>query len=168
MTTPGANGTPPAGLSCTKLPVTALVSTIPCECRRLRPDARLPWRGKPTDAGYDIASVVDLTILPGETATVSTGLELSVPEGYYWTMEGRSSLNKAKVFVVRPIIDATYTGEAEVILCNEGIEPYHIERGDRIAQILLHAVLNMEFMEVPQFSPAYSKRGRAGWGSSGR
>jgi dUTP pyrophosphatase len=85
-------------------------------------------------------------------------------------MEGRSSLNKERVFVVRPIIDATYTGEAEVILRHEGERPYEINVGDRIAQIVLHSVLDIEFRDVSSssFSPEYSKRGKAGWGSSGK
>lgn len=141
---------------------------IPCEVRLIHTDARLPKRGKPTDAGYDIFSVAKVVIEPGETVTVPTGIELSVPEGFYYTMEGRSSLNRAKVFVVRPIIDATYTGEAQVILRNDGNRTYTVEVGDRPAQIILHSVLDMNFTTVKEFSPEYNKRGKAGWGSSGR
>ena len=141
---------------------------IPCEIRLVHPDARMPRRGKPSDAGYDIFSVATVIIKPGETAAVPTGIELSVPEGLYYTMEGRSSLNRNKIFVVRPIIDATYTGEAEVLLRNEGDKSYTIESGDRPAQIILHSVLDMDFTTVEEFSPQYNKRGKAGWGSSGR
>lgn len=145
--------------------------TIRMECKLVHGNARLPKRGKPTDAGYDISSVEELTIAPGATAKVETGIELSAPAGYYWTMEGRSSLNEARVFVVRPIMDATFCGPAFVYLRNEGLSDYKIEVGDRIAQILLHRVLSMEIRQLApdeEFSPEYNQRGRSGFGSTGR
>lgn len=142
--------------------------TIPCEIRLIHPDAAIPRRGEPTDVGYDVQSVEAAHIRPGETVQIRTGIELSVPEGWYWTIEGRSRLNKRRVFVVRPIMDATYTGEAEVYLRNDGHGPYEVEVGDRVAQIVIGKVYDIGFNVVEKFSPEYSKRGNRGYGSTGR
>lgn len=128
----------------------------------------LPTRGRRTDVGYDVKSIHDLTIHPGDTAFIHTGIELSVPRGWYWTIEGRSSLNKAKVFVVRPIVDATYTGEVMVVLSNQSDEIFVISKGDRVAQIILHRAFDIQFKHVDEFSSKYNERGRNGWGSTGR
>jgi dUTP pyrophosphatase len=142
---------------------------IPLEVVLEHPDAKLPFRKRPTDAGYDIYSVEEKTLIPGRATVVCTGIHISAPAGFYYTIEGRSSLWRfERVFPNRGIIDATYTGEVVVSLVNVGEKPYHVKVGDRIAQIILHRQYDAEFRVVTEFSPAYNQRGNDGFGSSGK
>ncbi len=138
------------------------------EFKILEPGGKLPTRAKPTDAGSDLTSIENKTLLPGKLTAVDTGIALSAPDGYYITIEGRSSLFQRQVFPVRAIIDATYTGKFIVIFANFGEEPVEIKAGDRIAQLIVHKYVPFDVKIVEEFSPEYSKRGTAGFGSSGR
>jgi len=138
------------------------------EIQFVHPLAMEPFRDKETDAGYDIYTVENVLLSPNDTCRVSTGICISAPPGYYYTIEGRSSMNKAKIFVVhRPIIDSTFCDELYVWLRNDGCEPYQIKEGDRIAQILIHEQYDAKFVNVDKFSPEYNQRGRKGFGSTG-
>jgi deoxyuridine 5'-triphosphate nucleotidohydrolase len=142
---------------------------IRLEYRVIHPDAKIPFRSRGTDAGYDLFSVDSAIIQPsGGTASVRTGLCISAPPGYYYTIDGRSSLWSKGVFPCRGIIDASYTGPISVYLVNNGSDPYKIEKGDRVAQMILHRIQPVEFDEVEEFSPEYSLRGVNSFGSSGR
>lgn len=131
-------------------------------------DAAIPRRGRATDAGYDIMSVEDITIKPNIMTNVHTGIIVCAPPGYYFTIEGRSSLWMKGVMPFRGIIDATYQGQLMVAMTNGSDSPYVIHKGDRIAQIILHRVLNIDFNEVNEFTPVEEGRGKAGFGSSGK
>lgn len=136
--------------------------------RIIHPDAKPPERKRITDAGYDLSSISEVEILPGKMAKISTGLQISAPDGYYYTMESRSGMLNKGLVVSRGIIDATYTGEIFVLLHNHGTEPYKVNVGDRITQILPHKIIHTEFEQVDEFSLKYNIRGEAGWGSSGK
>ncbi len=99
---------------------------------------------------------------------VSTGICISCPEGYYFTIEGRSGLYSKGIFPTRGIIDAGYTGEIKIGLYNTNKVDYNIEKNDRIAQMTLHKAYNIDFTNVNEFSPDYKTRGDAGFGSSGK
>ena len=143
--------------------------SVPLEVILKHRYAKLPFRKRDTDAGYDIYSVEDKTLAPGRATIVCTGIHIAAPTGFYYTIEGRSSLWRDKrVFPNRGIIDATYTGEVVVSLVNVGEGPYQVSVGDRIAQILLHKQYHAEFIIVEEFSPHYNQRGNDGFGSSGK
>lgn len=137
------------------------------EYKKLHQDAQLPKRANPDDAASDVYSIEDVVISPGETASVNTGLVFVVPSGFYVTINGRSSMNKRGLIPFRGIIDAGYNGPLIVNLTNSGVSPYLIKKGDRIAQITLHHVIDYEAFEVEEFSDKYSMRGTKGFGSSG-
>lgn len=132
------------------------------------PAAKVPSRKRASDAGFDLSSVEDIVISPGNIVSIDTGIKVAVPQGWYYTIEGRSSLFKAGIFPCRGIIDAGYTGNVIVSLCNHSKKPYHITAGDRIAQMIFHKQYNVSFIEVDEFSDEYSMRGEAGFGSSGK
>jgi len=134
----------------------------------LRPDARLPTRNRETDACYDLYSPDSIWIAPGKVKLIHTGLALAAPPGWYYTLEGRSSLFLRGIFPMRGIIDSCYTGEVVVGLFNSSDEWFRIEPGDRIAHLAIHQAHFMETEEVEEFAPEYSVRGTAGWGSSGK
>jgi dUTP pyrophosphatase len=132
------------------------------------PQARLPSRSRDTDAGYDIYSIEEVIVHSKCTAIVHTGIRLSAPPGYYYTIEGRSSLGFQNIVPNRGIIDSTYCGEVLVRLVNFTDRPYKVEPGHRIAQIILHRQYDADFVEVQEFSPEYNQRGENGFGSTGK
>lgn len=138
------------------------------ECKLIHPLARYPYRKRTTDAGHDISSIEDIVIPRLGMANVRTGIIVAAPEGYYYTVEGRSSLWTKNIMPYRGIIDATYTGELRVAMMNSSEVDYHVKAGDRIAQIILHEVNDFDLAPVEDFSPEYSQRGTDGFGSSGK
>jgi dUTP pyrophosphatase len=131
-------------------------------------EAIIPWRVRYTDAGYDVHSLIDINIAPGDVVDIDTGMSVVAPEGYYFTVEGRSSMYKSGVVPFRGIIDSGYTGPMIVSLMNVGKKGYHISRGDRIAQLVLHELIQADFVQVDKISDTYNIRGNQGFGSSGR
>lgn len=132
------------------------------------PDARPPSQSRSSDAGHDLYSLDDIDIYPGDVVSIDTGMAVVAPEGYYFTVEGRSSLYKAGVVPFRGIIDGCYTGPMVVSLMNVGKEKYCILKGDRIAQLVLHRIIPLDLHFVDEISVEYNIRGTAGFGSSGR
>jgi dUTP pyrophosphatase len=144
------------------------VERIPrIEVMKRNPEAIIPHRSRASDAGYDIHSLDDVTISPGDIVNIDPGLAVVAPCGYYITIEGRSSLYKVGVVPFRGIIDGGYTGTMMVTLMNVSTTAYHISKGDRIAQMVLHKLISADFIEVKEVSPEYNIRGTAGFGSSG-
>lgn len=142
--------------------------TVNMEVKLEHEKAKLPFRKRETDAGYDIYSVEQLTLPPNRATIVRTGIHIAAPPGFYYTIEGRSSLWMKGIFPNRGIIDATYTGEVVVSLVNVNEGPFSIDVGDRIAQIILHRQYDADFKVVKEFSPCYDERGTDGFGSSGK
>jgi len=136
--------------------------------RLIHKDAKAPYRKRSGDAGYDLSSVDTVEIQPGESASISTGLQISAEHGFYYTMESRSGLLKRGIVVNRAIIDSGYTGEIFVLLHNHGKESYKINVGDRITQIIPYRIEMVEFNQVNEFSDDHNSRGEDGWGSSGK
>jgi len=146
-----------------------LGSVVDFEVRLIHPSAKVPTRAKKTDAGYDIYSVQDIVIMPLTYQEVDTGMQLSCPHGWYYTIDGRSSMHRAGIVASRGIIDATYTGTIFIQLYNKNpLAPYSVKTGDRIAQLTVHRVIDAEFKVVEQFSESYDIRGTSGFGSTGK
>lgn len=143
--------------------------------KRLHPetDSDLPLPGYMTEnaAGMDIAAaVIDPTTLPpGEIAVIPTGWAVALPSGFEAQIRPRSGLAvKHGVTVVNApgTIDADYRGEIKVALINLGRQPYTIERGDRIAQMVVTRVDQLPVEEVDQLNE--TRRGSGGFGHTGR
>jgi dUTP pyrophosphatase len=133
-------------------------------------DLPLPRRATPGAAGLDLCAALerDLELLPGERALVPTGVRLAVPPGFEAQVRPRSGLawHHGVVLPNAPgTIDSDYRGEVKVVLLNAGREPFRVRRGDRIAQLVVAPVARVEWSEVAALPP--SRRGAAGWGSSG-
>lgn len=138
--------------------------------RRLRPDAVLPTRAHPGDAGLDLRAVEGVTLQPGERASVPTGLSVQLPEGHAGLVLPRSGLaaRHGVALVNAPgLVDAGYRGELEILLLNtDRAQPVTIAPGDRVAQLVVVAVANPEPVEADELET--SARGAGGFGSSGR
>ena len=150
--------------------VTAL-DTGTLAVRLLHPDAKLPARGRPHDAGYDLASVEALTLAPGERRLVGTGIALAIPAGIAGLITPRSGLaiNQGVHPLNAPgLIDPNYRGEVKVPLHNAGDGHHEIAVGDRIAQLLLVPFWSPALDVVAELPASPDDRGEAGFGSSGR
>ena len=135
---------------------------------RTDPAAQLPAYAHPGDAGMDGRSVVDLTIAPGERALVRTGLVLMLPPNAEAQVRPRSGLalkHGVTVLNTPGTIDSGYRGEVGVILINLGAEPFKVEKGMKIAQLVIAPVTQAEIVEVSEIDS--TNRGAGGFGSTG-
>ena len=131
----------------------------------------LPARESRSAAGADLRAAVTepLTIPPGGTAMVPTGLKLLIPEGYEMQVRPRSGIaakHAVTVLNAPGTVDADYRGEVRVVLINHGRSDFTVERGDRIAQAVFAPVVPVRFVQADAL-PA-SARGEGGFGSTGR
>jgi dUTP pyrophosphatase len=134
-------------------------------------DLPLPAYATPGSAGVDLVAAIDapLTLLPGARAPVPTGLAIALPEGWEAQVRPRSGLaleHGLTVLNTPGTIDADYRGEVKVILVNLGERAITIERGRRIAQLVVAPVARLEWHEVAALPP--SARGAGGFGSTGQ
>ncbi len=127
-----------------------------------------PVRKRETDAGYDITTPELVVVQQGQTHIIKTGLRVSCPKGYFYEVRGRSSLNRKGIEITDNIIDATYTGEIEILVHNKGTSLFRAEIGDRIAQLIFLPQIHVTFKPVEKFTLPEGARGDAGWGSSGQ
>jgi dUTP pyrophosphatase len=135
---------------------------------RLREDAVVPGRAYAGDAGLDLAACERVELAAGERATVGTGLAVAIPEGYAGFVQPRSGLAaKHGITIVNApgLIDSGYRGELKVTLLNtDAHEPFVVEVGMRIAQLVVLEVPGVEPIEVDELPD--SERGVRGFGSS--
>jgi dUTP pyrophosphatase len=135
---------------------------------RLDAAATLPTQAYPGDAGLDLAASESVTIGPGERATVGTGLAVAIPDGHAGFVQPRSGLaSKHGITVLNSpgLVDSGYRGEVRVVLLNtDPRESFEVERGMRIAQLVVLAVPAVELVEVDELPAA--ERGVRGFGSS--
>jgi dUTP pyrophosphatase len=136
--------------------------------RRLHPDAVMPERAYAGDAGLDLAACERRELGPGERALVGTGLAVAIPEGYAGFVQPRSGLaaRHGLTVVNSPgLIDEGFRGEIRVVLLNtDAREPFVVEPGMRIAQLVVLPVPELDPVEVDELPE--SERGVRGFGSS--
>src|SRR3954470_4823992 len=136
---------------------------------RLDPEVPLPSYAHPGDAGCDLVTTVDAELKPGERVVLPTGIALALPDGYAAFVHPRSGLAaKHGVGIVNSpgTIDAGYRGEVKVILVNhDPAEPVLLRRMDRIAQLVVQRVEQVQWLETTSLSD--SARGQGGHGSTG-
>jgi dUTP pyrophosphatase len=137
---------------------------------RLDPRATLPARAHPGDAGLDLHALHAATLASGERASVATGIAVEIEPGHAGLVLPRSGLaarHGISVVNAPGLIDAGYRGELRVLLLNtDRSESFELSAGDRIAQLVLIAVVDVEPVEVAELSQ--TSRGAGGFGSSGR
>ena len=149
----------------------AITTTETLDVRLLHPDAKLPARGRPNDAGYDLSSVEAFTLGPGERRLTATGVAVAIPPHVAGLVTPRSGL--APNHGIHPLnspglIDPNYRGEIKVALHNASDTHMEIHVGDRIAQLLLVPFWAPRLDVVEELPPSPDDRGADGFGSSGR
>jgi dUTP pyrophosphatase len=136
--------------------------------RRLRDNAVVPARAYAGDAGLDLAACERVELAPGQRALVPTGLAVAIPEGHAGFVQPRSGLaaRHGITIVNTPgLVDSGYRGELQVVLLNtDAAEPFTVEPGMRIAQLVVVPVPQVELVLVDELPG--SERGVRGFGSS--
>ncbi len=155
------------------LPEPAAPARVRISVQRLPHNADLPLPAYETEqsAGMDLAAAIDapLTLAPGGRTLVPTGLAIALPAGYEAQIRPRSGLaarDGVTVLNTPGTVDADYRGEVKVILVNLGDAPFTVERGMRIAQMVIAPVTQGVFEEVEALPE--TARGSGGFGSTGR
>ena len=138
--------------------------------KRLSKEISLPKYETAGSSGMDLAANIadNISIDPGKTAIIPTGLALSVPKGFEVQIRPRSGLAaKKKISVLNTpgTIDSDYRGEIKVILINQSQETFNVEKGLRIAQMVVCPVVQAQIKEVEDLSE--TERGKGGFGSTG-
>jgi dUTP pyrophosphatase len=128
----------------------------------------LPGYAQPGDAGLDLCAAESITLKPGERGVVPTGLRLAIPDGHAGLILPRSGLalrHGVTVLNAPGLVDAGYRGEIRVLLINHGAEAVTLERGERIAQLVIQPVAQVRLVETDRLPD--SNRGEGGFGSTG-
>ena len=136
---------------------------------RLDRELPLPAFARQGDAGLDLHASEAVTLEPGERRLVPTGLAVAIPEGLAGFVLPRSGLAMDKgvtVLNAPGLIDSGYRGELKVLLINHGALAVGIERGERIAQLVIQPVATARLVEADRLPD--SSRGAGGFGSTGR
>ena len=137
------------------------------EVKLLSDKGTLPTKANRFDAGFDLYSSQNITILPHSMSLVSTDIAMAIPAGHVGLIWPRSGLAvKQGVDVFAGVIDSGYRGEVKVCLYNSGDKALEIKEGDRIAQLLIQKVDNFFIRKVQELDE--TDRGSGGFGSSGR
>lgn len=134
--------------------------------KKLHPEAKVPAFAHPGDAGLDLYSVKDMVLAPGERGSVPTGIAIELPDGYVslvWDKSGPS--HKFGVKTLGGVIDSGYRGEYLIGLVNLGQENFEIQKGQKIAQLLIQKVERPEIEETDKLGD--TSRGARGFGSTG-
>ena len=145
------------------------MSQIQVSIKRLDPTVELPSYAYTGDAGLDLRANETVDIPPFERVLIPTGIAIALPEGYAGFVQPRSgmALKRGLSIANTPgLIDAHYRGELKVIAVNlDAHEAIHIERGERIAQLVIQEVPTVQLVEVDELDE--TDRGAGGFGSSG-
>ena len=139
--------------------------------KKLNPSAQLPTYGSAEAAGADLYACLSepVTIQPGQTAWIPTGIALEVPKGCAGLVYARSSMGVKRGLAPANkvgVIDSDYRGEIRVVLLNHGKEAQTVVHGERVAQFLITPVLTPSYVEAEELSD--TDRGAGGFGSTGK
>lgn len=134
-------------------------------------NAKMPTKAHETDAGFDLYAPADFVVGPSVgkytgTAIINTGVHMQIPEGYVGFLKSKSGLNVKHGLTSEGVIDSGYTGSIVVKLYNYSVEEYRINAGDKISQIVILPIPDVELVEVDKLEE--TERGNGGFGSSGR
>ena len=146
-----------------------MMTPVNVHIKLLDPELPAPAYAKPGDAGADLRSRIDFELEPGERALVPTGVAIALPEGYVGLVHPRSGLaTKNGITIVNApgTVDSGYRGELMVTLLNtDKTKSFHVQRGDRIAQLVIQKYEHATFTVVDEREQ--TERGSRGFGSSG-
>ncbi len=128
--------------------------------------AKLPSYANPNDAGMDFYANESMIVEAGERKLISTGIAMAIPQGHVGLIWDKSGIaTKHGLKTMAGVIDSGYRGEVKILVHNLSSEPYTIEQGNKIAQMLIQPVHQKQIVEVGSLEE--TQRGEGGFGSSG-
>lgn len=134
--------------------------------KKIHPKAKIPKYALPGDAGMDLFAVENYKIKPREIIDVSTGFEMELPSGTVGLVWDKTSTSHKGLKIMGGVFDESYRGEVIVIAQNVTDKEYHIELGDKIAQLLVQKIEYVTIVETEELSTTI--RGKRRVGSTGR
>lgn len=134
--------------------------------KKIHKDAKLPHYGHKGDAGLDIFSTIDCVLRKREVKAIPTGIKVAIPEGYVGLIWDKSGVSLEGVHRLAGVVDSGYRGEVKIVMANLSDKPFSIEKGMKIAQLLIQPVVEVEVIEVEDLEA--TPRGENGFGSTGK
>ncbi len=134
--------------------------------KRIQKDARLPRYSHRGDAGLDLFSSVDCVLENGQILAVPTGIQVAIPQGFVGLIWDKSGLSLQGVHRLAGVIDSGYRGEVKVVMANLRNKPFVIEKGMKVAQMLIQPVEEIKVVESDTLEE--TSRGERGFGSTGK
>ena len=131
--------------------------------KKLHPDAKIPSKGHPGDAGIDFFATENVLFAPGSQVNVKTGVAIEIPEGYVGLIWDKSSISFNKgLKIMGGVIDAGYRGEIIMSLLNTSKNEQIIEKGQKVAQMIIQKFEDCEILEIDSLSSSVRGVGREG------
>lgn len=143
-----------------------MMQLVKVKVKLLDPEAKMPFYGSEESAGFDLYSIEQKIMAPGETAILKTGISMEIEKGYCWQFWDRSGLGAKGITCLGGLGDSDYRGEFKVVLHNTTKNMYKVEKGDRIIQVVPVPIVKAVFEQVNELSP--TKRGEGGFHSTGK
>jgi dUTP pyrophosphatase len=142
---------------------------IKIKVKKLHQDAIIPHYNHEGDAGMDLYAVEDVILWPNEPVAVPTGLSIELPKGYVALVWDKSGLSlKEGIKTMAGVCDSNYRGEYKIVLLNTTNQYYYLDKGDKIAQLLIQPVMQAEVEELKEGENlSETTRGTGGFGSTG-
>lgn len=128
--------------------------------------AYMPEKAHDLDAGFDIRTPVEVSVGYLGSSVIDTGVHIEIPKGYVGFLKSKSGLNVKYSLCGEGVIDAGYTGSIKVKLYNYSADSYTFEKGDKIIQLVLLPIPEVELTQVESLDE--TERGNGGFGSTGR
>lgn len=126
------------------------ITKIKIQIKKLHPEAQIPKIGSDYAAGFDIYSVEDKILQPGETHPISTGIALQIPHGKVLHIWDRSGMGMRGLTIFGGVVDSDYRGEIKAILNNSSTEPKEVKKGERVCQGVIIDYYSPEFEHVEE------------------
>lgn len=142
-------------------------SNMQLQIKKLHPEAKLPTYALPGDAGMDLYALEHVVVAPGQRVQIRSGLAMAIPFGYVGLIWDKSGLShRSGLKTLGGVIDAGYRGEVLVGMINSSTAEYVVAAGDKVAQMLIQAVVQPELVTVDELTETV--RGTGAFGSTGR
>jgi dUTP pyrophosphatase len=133
--------------------------------KRIHKDAKLPRYGHVGDAGLDLFSVMACVLKGGEARAISTGIQVAIPNGYVGLIWDKSGISLKNIHRLAGVVDSGYRGEIKVVMTNLSTEAFTIEKGMKIAQMLIQPIFKVRVIDSEVLDD--TSRGESGFGSTG-
>lgn len=134
--------------------------------KKMRTDAKLPQYGHLGDAGLDLFSSIDVVLGKGQVEAIPTGIKMAIPDGHVGLIWDKSGVSLKGVHRLAGVIDSGYRGEVRVVMINLSDRPFAIDKGMKIAQMLVQPVMMVDVVETDDLND--TSRGEEGFGSTGK